>query len=128
MAESPNTLEEIADAILDIIADCDETNKAETDEEYESNAMSAIHHWQSAVHHIIELHPDLFPVNNLLSLLNSDKAEFQQNYRDYLLDLSRTCRVYQPFETLLQGEFGTTLDGFLEEMLSDVETDDGMED
>jgi hypothetical protein len=128
MAESPNTLEEIADAILDIISDCDEANKADTDEEYESIAMSAIPYWQSAVHHIIGLHPYFFPLNNLLSLLNLDKAEFQQNYRDLLLDLSRTCRAYQPFSVLLQGEFGNTLDSFLEEMLSDVDTDDGMED
>ncbi len=128
MAESPNTLEEIADAILDIIADCDEANKAETDEEYESNAMSTINHWQSAVHHILGLHPDLSSLNDLLSLLNEDIDFFQQNYRDLLLDLSRTCRAYQPFSVLMQGEFGTTLDSFLEEMLSDVETDDGIED
>jgi hypothetical protein len=125
MAESPNMLEEIADAILDIISVCDEANNADTDEEYESIAFSAFFHWQSAVHHIIRLHPELFPLNNLLSLLNF-KAEFQQNYRDFLLYLNNTCRAYQPFEALLQGEFGTTLDDFLEEMQSDVETVDGM--
>ena len=128
MDESPNTLEEIADAILDIIADCDDANKADTDEEYERIALSAISHWQSEVHHIIGLHPDLSSLNDLLSLLNEDIDFFQQNYRDLLLELSRTCSAYQPFGVLLQGEFGTTLDSFLEEMLSDVETDDCMED
>jgi hypothetical protein len=127
MADLPNTLPEIADTILDVIGNCEEANKAQDAAEYEDAATGALFHWQSAIHHIIDLHPDLFPLNNLLSLLNSDKDDFQLNYRDNLLDLYKTCYAYQPFEALLQGEFGTTLDDFREEMQSDVETDDGME-
>ena len=126
--ELPDTPEAIAKRILDIIADCDEAFKAETDEDYEDNAMSALNHWQSVVHHILSIHPALFPLNNLLSLLSFDKAEFQQSYRDLLLDLNNTCREYEPFGVLLQGEFGSSLDGFVEEMMSDVETDGEADD
>jgi len=127
MADLPNTLPEIAHTILDIIRDCKEATQAQDAAEYEEAATDAIFHWQPAVHHILDLHPDMDPLNNLLSLLNLDKDEFQSNYRDNLLDLYKTCYAYQPFEDLLEGEFGTTLDDFLEEMQSDVETDDGME-
>ncbi len=125
--ELPNTHEETAGVILDIIADCDEAFKA-TDEEYEGIAMSALNHWQSYVHHILSLRSALFPLNNLLSLLSFDKAEFQESYRDLLLDLNRTCREYEPFRDLLQGEFGSSLDDFVEEMMSDVETDGEADD
>jgi hypothetical protein len=129
--EPPNTPEEIADTVSGIVADCDEAFKA-TDENYEGIAMSALSHWQSDVNHITYHHPALFTLNNLLSLLNEERDFFQQNYRDLLLDLNNTCREYEPFGVLLQGEFGSSLDGFLEEMLSDVETDgeadNGMDD
>jgi hypothetical protein len=126
--ELPDTPEAIAERILDIIADCDEAFKAETDEDFEEIAMSTPNHWQSVVHHILSLHPALFPLNNLLSLLSLDKAEFQQSYRDLLLDLNNTCREYEPFGVLLQDEFGSSLDGFVEEMMSDVETDGEADD
>jgi hypothetical protein len=57
-----------------------------------------------------------------------EQHEFNLHYRDNLLDLNNASRSYLPFEDLLQGEFGKTLDAFLEEMLSDVETDGGMSD
>ncbi len=121
MAYLPNNLQDIADTILDIISDCEEANQTQ------DAAPSASFHWQSAINHIVELHPDLYPLNNLLSSLIWTEDEFKENYRDNFLDLYKTCYAYQPFEALLQGEFGTTLDDFLEEMQSDVETDDGME-
>ena len=116
-------LEEIAEDILDIIDNCDEAFKAETDEDFEKIVMSALSHWQPVVHHILFHHPALFPLNNLLSFLNEERDIFKQNYRDLLLDLNSTCREYEPFAVLLQGEFGSSLDGFVKEMLSDVETD-----
>jgi hypothetical protein len=127
MAELPNTLPEIADTILDIIRDCEKANQAQDAEEYEDVATGALFYWQSAIHHMLELHPDLYPLNNLLSSLTWTEDEFKENYRDNLLELYKTCYDYQPFEALLQDEFGTTLDDLLEEMWSDVETDDGME-
>jgi hypothetical protein len=130
--DPPNTLEEIAGVILDIIAGCLEAFKAKTDEDYEGIAMSELSHWQPVVLHIQSFHPDLFPLNNLLSLLNYERDLFKKNYRELLIDLNNTCREYEPFAVLLQGDFGSSLDGFLEEMLSDVETDgeadDGMDD
>lgn len=127
MADLPNTLPEIAETILDIIGDCEEANQAQDAAEYEDAATGALFHWQSVIHHILDLHPDLHPLNNLLSSLTWTEDEFKKNYRDNLLDLYNTCYAYQPFADLLEGEFGTTLDDFLEEMQSDVETDDGME-
>ena len=127
MADLPNTLPEIAETILDIIGDCEKANQAQNAAEYEDAATGALFHWQSVIHHILDLHPDLHPLNNLLSSLTWTEDEFKENYRDNLLDLYKTCYDYQPFEALLQGEFGTTLNDFLEEMQSDVETDDGME-
>jgi hypothetical protein len=128
MEDLPNTLEEIAYTILDIINECQEANESQETDNYESLAMGAIFHWQSAVHHILSLHPDLYPVNNLLSSLTEDEIDYKLHYRDNLLDLYNTCYAYQPFEDILQGEFGATLDSFLEEMRSDVETDDDMRD
>lgn len=128
MDELPNTIEEIAVTILDIIGDCEEAYQTHNPEEYESSAMDATFHWQSPVHHILDLHPDLYPLNNLLSLLTLDYDECRLHYRDNLIELYHTCFNYQPFEHLLHDEFGTTLNDFLEEMQSDVETDDGMED
>lgn len=128
MAELPNTLQEIAETILDVIGDCEEANQSQNADEFSECANSTILHWQQAVLHIIERHPDLFPLNNLLSSLNLDDDEFKQNYRDNLLDLYNTCYAYQPFEDLLQGEFGITLNSFFEEMMSDVDTDGEMED
>jgi len=127
MADLPNTLSEIADTILDIIGDCEEAIQAQDAEEYEDAATGTLFHWQSSINHILELHPDLHPLNNLLSSLTWTKDEFKESYRDNLLDLYKTCYAYQPFEALLKDEFGTTLNDFLEEMQSDVETDDGME-
>ncbi len=128
MADLPNTDEEVADTILDVIGDCEEAYQSQDADEYDECANSTIFHWQEAVHRIIQLHPHLFPLNNLLSSLNWDEDEFKQNYRDNLLDLYRTCCVYQPFEALLQGDFGISLNSFFEEMMSDVETDGEMED
>ena len=127
MADLPNTLPEIANTILGVIGNCEEANQAQDPEEYEDAATGALFHWQSAIHHMLVLHPDLHPLNNLLSSLTWAEDEFKENYRDNLLDLYKTCYAYQPFADLLEGEFGTTLDDFLEEMQSDVETDDGME-
>ena len=127
MEDLPNTPEEIAYTILDIIDDCKEANESQETDNYESLAMGAIFHWQSAVHHILSIHPDLYPINNLLSSLTEDENDYKLHYRDNFLDLYNTCYSYQPFEDLLCGEFGTTLDSFLEEMQSDVETDDDME-
>ena len=56
------------------------------------------------------------------------KDEYKLHYRDNLLDLYRTCYAYQPFEALLKGEFGETLDAFCEDMMSDVDTDDDISD
>ena len=127
MAELPTTLQEIADIIFGVIGDCGEAKKAQNADDYEDIAQDALFHWLPAVLHVVERHPVLFPLNNLLSSLNLEQHEFNLHYRDNLWDLNNACRSYLPFETLLQGEFGKSLDAFLEEMLSDVETDDGDE-
>jgi hypothetical protein len=116
------TIPEIAQIILDIITDCDEAFKA-TDKDYQRIAQSALTHWQPVVISVQSFHPYLFTLNNLLSLLNEDRDFFQQNYRDLLLDLNDTCREYEPFGELMPCDFVNHLDGFLHEMLSDVETD-----
>jgi hypothetical protein len=121
-------LSEIADTILDVISNCEEANQSPNADEFSECANSTILHYQQAVLHIIDQHPDLYPLNNLLSSLNWDDDEFKQNYRDNLLDLYRTCCAYEPFEDLLQGDFGISLNSFFEEMMSDVDTDGEMED
>lgn len=128
MADLSNTLSEIANTILYVIGDCEEANKSPNADEFSECANSTILHYQQAVLHIIDQHPDLYPLNNLLSSLNWDDDEFKQNYRDNLLDLYRTCCAYEPFEDLLQGDFGISLNSFFEEMMSDVDTDGEMED
>ena len=127
MAELPTTLQEIAVTILDVIGDCEEAKKALCADDYEDTAQSASFHWLEAVLHVVNLHPALFSLNNLLSSLTLEKHEFNQHYRDNLCDLNNACRSYPPFESLLQGEFGERLDAFLEEMFSDVDTDGGDE-
>ena len=127
MAELPNTIEEVADTILYVIGDCEEVNQSQNPNDYEEAAQNALFHWQQAVLHITENHPNLFPLNNLLSSLTSDQDEFKQNYRDNLVDLYRTCCTYEPFEALLQGDFGISLNSFFEEMMSDVDTDGEIE-
>jgi len=116
----PNTIEEVADTILDVIGNCEEAQNAD---DYENTAQVAFFHWLEAVLHVVNRHPALFPLNNLLSSLQLEQHEFNLHYRDNLWDLNNACRSYPPFETLLQGEFGESLDAFLEEMLSDVDTD-----
>ena len=128
MADLPNTLEEVADTILDVIGDCEEAYQSQDADEYDESANSTIFHWQQAVHHIIQQHPDLFPLNNLLSSLTLDEDEYKLHYGDNLVYLYRACLAYQPFEALLQGEFGITLNSFFEEMMSDVDTDGDVED
>jgi hypothetical protein len=128
MAELPNTNEDIVIAILDIICDLEEAKQAQEQDDYESLAHDTICYWQSAVHHIVGLHLDLFPLNNFISSLELSKDEYKLHYRDNLLDLYRTCYAYQPFEALLQGEFGENLDAFCEDMMSDVDTDGDISD
>jgi len=126
MAELPNTIEEVADTILDVIGDCEEVNQSQNPDYYEE-AQNALFHWQQAVLHVIQLHPDLFPLNNLLSSLTFDEDDYKLHYRDNLVDLYRTCCTYEPFEALLQGDFGISLNSFFEEMMSDVDTDGEIE-
>jgi len=129
MEELPTTIQEIADTILGVIGDLEEAKQTQSaDDDYESIAHDTICYWQSAVHHIIGLHPDLFPLNNFISSLELSEGEYKLHYRDNLLDLCRTCYAYQPFEALLQGEFGETLDAFCDDMMSDVDTDGDMDD
>jgi hypothetical protein len=128
MADLPNTIEEIFGTILDVIGGCEEANKSQNADEYDEAAQDALFHWQQPVLHITEIHPDLFSLNNLLSSLTLDQDEFKQNYRDNLLDLYRTCCAYEPFEDLLQGDYGISLNSFFEEMMRDVDTDGEMED
>ena len=127
MADLPNTIEEVADTILYVIGDCEEVNQSQNPNDYEEAAQNALFHWQQAVLHVIQLHPDLFPLNNLLSSLTFDEDDYKLHYRDNLVDLYRTCCAYQPFEALLQGDFGISLNSFFEEMMSDVDTDGEIE-
>jgi len=128
MEELPNTDEEILKVILEIIGDCEEVKQSQDQDDYESLSHDTKCYWQSVIHHIIRSHPELFPLNNFISSLDWSEEEYKLHYRDNLLDLYRTCYAYQPFEALLLGEFGETLNGFCDDMMSDVETDGGMED
>ena len=114
------TLDEITGTILLIIADCYEAYVAarEEPEEYERIAMAALLHWQHEVNRILESnHPnigDLHALNDLLSCLTTTPEEYEQTYAEQLEDLYNACYDYEPFEQVLEGDFGTTLNDYLE--------------
>jgi hypothetical protein len=125
MEELPQiTLEEITDIITNIIADCSEAYiivREGPEDEYDRIAMAAILHWQSEVNRILESnHPnigDLHALNDLLSCLNLPSEEFEGVYGNQLEDLCNACYDYEPFEPFLEGDFGTTLNDYLDQVI-----------
>lgn len=114
------TLDEITRTILLIIADCYEAYIAarEEPEEYERIAMAALLHWQPEIYRILESEHlnigDLHPLNDILSCLTLTPEEYEQTYAEQLEDLYNACYEYEPFEPFLEGDFGTTLNDYLE--------------
>jgi len=121
------TLEEITDTITNIIAVCSEAyiivrEGSDTPEaDYDRFAMAALLHWKPKVNRILESnHPnigDLHALNDLLSCLTRTSEEFEGVYGDQLEDLCIACYDYKPFELLLEGDFGTTLDDYLDQVM-----------
>ena len=132
MEELPQiTLEEITDTITNIIADCSEAYVAarEEPEEYERIAMAALLHWQSEINRILESnHPnidDLHALNDLLSCLTLSSEEYEGVYGEQLEDLCIACYDYEPFEPFLEGEFGISLNDYMDQVIF---AEDGDED
>jgi len=128
MEELPQiTLEEITDTITNIIADCSEAyiivrEGPETPEEdYERIAMAALLHWQPKVNRILESNlpniGDLHALNDLLSCLTMTSEEFEGVYGNQLEDLYNACYDYEPFEPFLEGDFGVSLNDYLEQVI-----------
>lgn len=125
MEELPQiTLEEITDTIADIISDCFHayvTVREGSEDDYDRIAMDALLHWQSEVNRILESdHPnigDLHSINDMLSCLTLTSEEYEGVYADQLEDLYNACYDYEPFEPFLEGDFGTTLDDSLDQVI-----------
>jgi hypothetical protein len=128
MEELPQiTLEEITDTITNIISVCSEAyiivrEGSETPEaDYDRIAMDALLHWQPEVNRILESdHPnigDLHALNNLLSCLTLTPEEYEGVYGNQLEDLCIACYDYEPFEPFLEGEFGTSLHDYLDQVI-----------
>jgi hypothetical protein len=128
MEELPQiTLEEITDTITNIIADCSEAyiivregpNTPEDD--YDRIAMAALLHWQPVVNRILESnHPnigDLYALNDLLSCLTRSSEEYEGVYGNQLEDLCNVCYNYEPFAPFLEGEFGISLNDYMDQVM-----------
>jgi len=123
----PITLQEITDTIADIIADCSHAfvtvreGPDTPEEDYDRIAMVALLHWQPEVNRILESdHPnigDLHSINDMLSCLTLTPEEYEQVYADQLEDLCDACYNYEPFEPFLEGDFGTTLQDYLDQVM-----------
>ena len=128
MEELPQiTLEEITDTITNIISVCSEAyiivrEGPETPEaDYDRIAMAALLQWQPEVNRILDSeHPnisDLHSINDMLSCLTLTSEEYEGVYADQLEDLCIACYDYEPFEPFLEGEFGTLLNDYLDQVM-----------
>ncbi len=128
MEELPQiTLEEITDTITNIIAVCSEAyiivrEGPDTPEaDYDRIAMAALLRWQPKVNRILESnHPnigDLHALNDMLSCLTQTSEEFEEVYGDQLEDLCIACYDYELFAPFLEGDFGTTLNDYLDQVI-----------
>jgi hypothetical protein len=125
MEELPQiTLEEITDTITNIIAVCSEAYiivREGSIDDYDRIAMAAPLHWQSKVNRILESnHPNignLHALNDLLSCLTLTSEEFEGVYGDQLEDLCIACYDYEPFEPFLEGEFGISLNDYMDQVI-----------
>lgn len=125
MDELPQiTLEEITDTITNIIAVCSEAYiivREGSEDDYDRIAMAALLHWQPEVNRILESnHPnigDLHSINDMLSCLTLTSEEYEGVYADQLEDLCNACYDYEPFEPFLEGEFGTSLNDYLDQVI-----------
>jgi hypothetical protein len=131
MEELPQiTLEEITDIITNIISVCSEAYiivREGSEDDYDRIAMAAALHWQSKVNRIFESnHPNignLHALNDLLSCLTLTSEEYEGVYADQLEDLCNACYDYGPFEPFLEGDFGTTLTDYLDQVMFAEEGD-----
>jgi len=125
MEELPQiTLEEITDTITNIIADCSEAYiivREGPQDDYDRIAMAALLHWQPLVNRILESnHPnigDLHALNDLLSCLTLSSEEYEGVYGEQLEDLCIACYDYEPFEPFLEGEFGISLNDYMDQVI-----------
>jgi len=125
MKELPQiTLEEITDTITNIIAICSEAYiivREGPEDKYYRIAMEALLHWQPKVNRILESnHPnigDLHALNDLLSCLTRTSEEFEGVYGNQLEYLCIACYDYELFAPFLEGEFGTSLNDYLDQVM-----------
>ena len=121
-----HALEDVKNAILGLFDVCTEAFKKAQNhaEEYQACADSAQFHWMQAVIQISTDHPDLSPLNDILSLLAmSSASEYKKAFREQIWVVYDAVYEYVPLEPFLQGEFGDALNVYIQEVQSDDETD-----
>jgi hypothetical protein len=125
------TLEEITDIITNIISVCSEAYiivREGSVDDYDRIAMTAPLHWQPKVNRIFESnHPNignLHALNDLLSCLRLSSEKFEGVYGNQLENLCIACYDYEPFEPFLEGEFGTSLNDYLDQVIYAEEGDE----
>ena len=125
MQELPQiTLEKITDTITNIISVCSEayiTVREGPEDGYDRIAKAALLHWQPEVNRILKSnHPNignLHALNDLLSCLTLTSENFEGVYSDRLEDLCNACYDYESFEPFLEGDFGTTLNDYIDQVI-----------
>jgi hypothetical protein len=131
MEELPQiTLEEITNIITNIISVCSEAYiivREGSEDDYDRIAIAAALHWQPKVNRILESnHPNignLHALNDLLSCLRLSSEKFEEVYGNQLEDLCIACYDYGPFGPFLEGDFGTTLNDYLDQVMFAEEGD-----
>jgi len=118
--------EDLKDAILGLFDVCTEAFKKAQNhpEEYQACADSAQLHWMQTVIQISTDHPDLSPLNDILSLLAMSSArEYKRAFREQIWGVYNAVYEYAPLEPFLQGDFGDELNVYINDVQSDDDTD-----